>query len=150
MFALQYETDGERLFVFSPQERAWAAYNEQGQLVDSGIASGGGIYCEDLGRPCLTPEGDFKVTRKGDIACSSKLYGTAMPMCMFFNSRGFAIHGSDNVPDSHNASHGCVRVNLHAAIWLNTQFLSVGSRVLVLPYADEIKMAVEEYNNRSV
>lgn len=44
-----------------------------------------------------------------------------MPYCMFFQG-GFAIHGSSDLP-GHHASHGCVRVLVKDAQWLNEEFV---------------------------
>lgn len=133
-----YETGGKKLFVFNPRNRSWAVYDQNGSRVATGVASGGGEYCTDVDRACRTPEGEHRVYRKGSLSCASKTYplpngGAKMPMCMFFRG-GYAIHGSDDVPERYNASHGCIRVQTPAAIWLNRQFLSQGASVWVLPY----------------
>ena len=138
LFKPKIDTQGKKLFVFNPRNRSWAAYNEEGYLLSSGVGSGGGIFCEDVGRPCRTPEGKFKVTRKGDMMCKSSIYpkpygGSKMPMCVFFH-KGYAIHGSDFVPEHFNGSHGCIRVHTVAAVWLNQHFLDKGTSVWVLPY----------------
>ena len=36
-----------------------------------------------------------------------------------------------------NVSHGCIRVLPSAAKWLNEQFITIGTQVIVLSYADE-------------
>jgi lipoprotein-anchoring transpeptidase ErfK/SrfK len=51
---------------------------------------------------------------------------------MFFHG-GYALHGSNDVP-GYNASHGCVRLVTEDAKWLNTQFVNVGTRVIIKPY----------------
>ena len=138
LFRPYYDTEGKKLFIFNPRNRSWAAYNKDGNLINSGVASGGGDFCRDVGRPCRTPEGQFAVYRKGGMGCVSGKYprpngGSKMPMCVFFKG-GYAIHGSHHVPERYNASHGCIRVHTPAAIWLNRQFLAKGVRVWVLPY----------------
>jgi len=125
-----------RSFVFSPRSLTWKAY-ENGRLVKSGRASGGKGYCPDVRRRCRTPVGHFRVNAKRGAGCKSSKYplprgGAKMPYCMFFY-RGYAIHGSNNVPN-HNASHGCIRVHPPAAKWLNHNFLRMGTRVIVKPY----------------
>ena len=55
-----------------------------------------------------------------------------MPYAMFFHG-GAAIHGSYEVME-HNASHGCVRVLVEDAEWLNHNFLNYGSTVIIRPY----------------
>ena len=54
----------EKVFVFSPRTHMWYAY-ENGQLVNSGRASGGANYCRDIHRSCHTPTGNFRVWSKG-------------------------------------------------------------------------------------
>lgn len=128
---------GNRVFVFSPAKLSWAAYDESGNLVRSGRASGGRHYCPDVGRSCRTPSGTFKVYSKGGSDCKSSKYplgvgGAPMPYCMFFHG-GYAIHGSPDVPD-HNASHGCIRVHPADSHWLSTQFIKHGTTVRVTGY----------------
>jgi lipoprotein-anchoring transpeptidase ErfK/SrfK len=55
-----------------------------------------------------------------------------MPWAMFFHG-GFAIHGSNEVPN-YNASHGCIRLYPADARWLNQNVLNYGSTVIVYPY----------------
>ncbi len=61
--------------------------------------------------------------------------GAKMPYCMYFY-RGFTIHAGFEVPP-HNSSHGCIRVLPSAAKWLNEQFITIGTKVIVLSYEDE-------------
>lgn len=133
---------GKKLFVFDPREHAWAAYNAEGYLIASGEASGGADYCADVGRVCRTVTGSFRVYRKQGAECVSSVFpiregeddgGAPMPYCMHFY-RGYAIHGSSNVPNK-NVSHGCIRVKPSAAEWLNQNFIEIGTPVLVLPYS---------------
>lgn len=129
---------GDKVFIFSPRARQWAAYNGSGQLVGYGRANGGASYCAELGEPCLTEHGKFRVFRKGDASCISKTFpldqggGAAMPYCMFFNN-GSAIHGSPQL-SLMNSSHGCIRVTTPSAQWLSNSFVSIGTRVLVTSY----------------
>jgi lipoprotein-anchoring transpeptidase ErfK/SrfK len=51
---------------------------------------------------------------------------------MFF-SQYYAIHGSYEVPN-YNASHGCVRVKPSDAKWLSSNFISIGTKVVIQPY----------------
>jgi hypothetical protein len=130
---------GNRVFMFSPRRGAWAAYDEQGKRVNTGKASGGASYCSDIGRSCRTVVGTFRVYAKGDSGCISGRYpvethgGAPMPYCMHFHPKGYAIHGSYNIPN-YNASHGCIRVTPPVARWLNQNFMQTGSTVMVLPY----------------
>ncbi len=127
----------EKVFVFDPSQHMWFAYDD-GQLVNSGVASGGSNYCRDLKRPCHTPTGVFRVLRKEGADCKSTIFpipygGAPMPYCMYF-TRGFAIHGSYEVVPGRNVSHGCIRVYPAAALWLSQNFIDVGTKVVVKPY----------------
>ena len=128
---------GERVFIFSPRLLRWAAYDNQGYRVSSGIANGGADMCEDLGRPCHTPGGTYRIHSKKGVDCISNTFplpngGAQMPYCMFFQG-GYAIHGSPYISGS-NTSHGCIRVHTGAAKWLHRYFLSRGTKVVILPY----------------
>lgn len=128
---------GERMFVFSPRLRQWAAYNQYGQRIAYGVANGGANWCSDVGRPCRTPNGAYRVHSKGQPTCRSSKYpvgkgGAKMPYCMFFH-KGYAIHGSPHI-SSRNGSHGCIRVRTEAAQWLHRYFINHGTKVIVLPY----------------
>jgi lipoprotein-anchoring transpeptidase ErfK/SrfK len=128
---------GSRIVIVDPNEHAWGAYNAEGILVAQGAASTGKGYCEDLGGPCKTPSGTFAVYRKGGADCKSSIFpipegGAPMPYCMFFHG-GYALHGSDHVPN-YNASHGCVRMHPSDAAWLSNNFVKVGTKVQILPY----------------
>ncbi len=140
-FPIQIHPTGAKLFVFDPKVAAWAAYDAQGKRVMTGGASGGKNFCEDVGAPCRTVTGTFKVYNKRGAECKSGEYpvetkgGTKMPYCMYF-FQGYTIHAGYEVPN-YNASHGCVRVFSSAAKWLNEQFMTVGTKVIVLSYIDE-------------
>ena len=128
---------GERLFVFSPRLREWAAYLPDGTRVGYGRANGGADWCADLGRPCRTPRGAFRVQSKGSPNCRSKKFplprgGAPMPYCMFFFG-GYAIHGSPGISNN-NSSHGCIRVQTRAAQWLSKYFLKIGTRIVITSY----------------
>jgi hypothetical protein len=129
---------GKKVFVFDPKATAWAAYDAQGNLVKTGSASGGKEFCEDIGRPCRTVTGTFRVYSKKGEDCKSSIYpvethgGAKMPYCMHFHG-GYSIHAAYEVPNW-NASHGCVRVLPSAAKWLNQNFIDVGTTVIVKPY----------------
>ncbi len=117
-FPMHRNTHGRRTFVFDPNYRAFAVYNEQGKRINTGKSSGGAPFCQDIGRSCRTIVGTYTITRKGDEDCKSSRFpietrgGAPMPYCMYFHAKGYAIHGSSDVPTSHNASHGCIRVTL--------------------------------------
>ena len=140
-YPLQIRASGHKQFIFDPKAWAWAAYDEQGQRVMTGSASGGKDYCEDVGKPCRTVTGNFRVYNKRGENCKSGEYpvetvgGARMPYCMYF-FRGFTIHAAYEVPES-NSSHGCVRVFPSAAKWLNEEFITIGTQVTVMSYEDE-------------
>lgn len=147
-FHLETALKGERVIIFDPKKLAWAAYDENGQLLRWGPASGGNTWCSDVKRSCRTARGEFYIYRKRGGYCKSAKYplgkgGAPMPYCMYFY-RGFAFHGSPVVP-GYNASHGCVRLFTEDAKWLNEEFIGKISKddrvkVIVLPYG---KMQIE-------
>ena len=59
--------------------------------------------------------------------------GAKMPWCMHFHE-GYSIHAAYEVPQ-YNASYGCIRVLPDAARWLNEDFMTVGSTVIVKRYS---------------
>lgn len=130
---------GKKVFVFDPKATAWAAYDAQGNRIKTGSASGGADFCEDVGRPCRTVTGTYKIYSKKGAECTSSLYpietggGAKMPYCMHFHG-GYSIHAAYEVPN-YNTSHGCVRVLPSAAKWLNESFIDVGTTVIVKPYS---------------
>lgn len=140
-FPKQIKASGTRVFIFDPKAAVWGAYDENGTLVMTGSASGGKDYCEDVGKPCRTVTGTFRVYNKRGVDCKSGEYpvetegGAKMPYCMYFY-RGFTIHAGYEVPE-YNASHGCIRVLPSAAKWLNEEFITIGTKVIVLSYKDE-------------
>jgi len=129
---------GRKVFIFDPRAAAWAAYDAQGHRVQTGSASGGKDYCEDVGRGCRTVTGTFHVYSKKGEDCRSSVYpietggGARMPYCMHF-SGGYSIHAAYEVPN-YNSSHGCIRVLPSAAKWLNQDFMDIGTTVIVKPY----------------
>ncbi|HSW69883.1 MAG TPA: L,D-transpeptidase [Gammaproteobacteria bacterium] len=119
---------GEKIIYVSinPQILAWGAYNADGVLQAWGPVSGGKGWCPDLNRGCHTAIGKFAVYQKMGAGCVSSKFpvgrgGAPMPYCMFFHG-GFALHGSYEVP-GYNASHGCVRLFIPDAKWLNLEFV---------------------------
>lgn len=140
-FPVKAAATGRKQFIFDPKAYAWAAYDEEGNRLMTGSASGGKAVCdEDLGQSCRTVTGTFQVYNKRGLECRSGEYpvettgGAKMPYCMYF-FQGFTIHAAYEVPYA-NTSHGCVRVLPSAAKWLNEQFITIGTQVTVLSYAD--------------
>lgn len=136
---------GEKSIYVNQKKLAWAAYNPQGELVWWGPASGGSGVCPASQGDCLTPAGSFRIIRKNDETCISTVFpkrangesgGAIMPYCMHF-WRGYALHGSEEVPGK-AASHGCVRLFVQDARWLNESFVDlpgaggkIGTRVVI-------------------
>ncbi len=143
-FPRYIESTGEKTIYVNQKELAWGAYNESGELIWWGPLSSGKETCSGAKGGCKTPTGSFRVIRKQDIDCVSTAFpvrsdgnngGAIMPFCMHF-FRGFALHGSQVVPGFRD-SHGCVRMSIEDAQWLNEEFIDVpgagaqGTRVVV-------------------
>jgi len=142
-FPRYIEPSGEKTIYVSQKKLAWGAYDQDGELLWWGPISSGIGKCNVAGG-CATPTGSFRVIRKQDIECVSTVFprrangesgGALMPYCMHF-FRGFALHGSYEVP-GYRASHGCVRMFIEDARWLNEEFVDVpgdgmtGTRVVL-------------------
>jgi lipoprotein-anchoring transpeptidase ErfK/SrfK len=126
----------EKVIIVDPQIHAWGAY-QGGSLVRSGTATSGASWCPDVGRPCRTSVGHFRIQSLGSPDCKSTRYplpkgGAPMPYCMFFNGNQ-GLHGSNEVV-ARNVSHGCVRMHVGDAEWLRYNFANVGTKVIVKPY----------------
>lgn len=144
-FPRYIEPPGEKVIYVNQKELAWAAYNDEGELVWWGPISTGSGHCKSPDGTCITPPGSFRVINKQDIDCISTVFpirtngvngGALMPYCMHY-FRGYALHGSNSVP-GYRASHGCVRMFIEDARWLNEEFIAVpedgfskGTRVIV-------------------
>ncbi len=120
------DTGGVKLILVDLSVLAWGAYNEGGQLVHWGPVSAAKGWCPDVHVHCHTPPGTYSVLRTEGARCKSDKYpvgkgGAPMPYCMFFQ-KGYALHGSPEVPGYH-ASHGCVRMFPRDAEWLNRKFI---------------------------
>lgn len=144
-FAQQIQPIGNKVVIFDPTKHAWGAYDVEGHLVKWGPAAGGKDFCPDVNSECYTSVGEFTIYQKRNEDCKSTKFpiptgGAPMPYCMFFNG-GYALHASKEVP-GYNASHGCVRLLLEDARWLNQDFVEsanknkgiLGTKVIVLPY----------------
>lgn len=126
-FSKQIEAPGEKVIFVSIGKLAWGAYEADGTLTNWGPVSTAKGYCPDIHRGCHTSTGNFVIYRKEGSGCKSTKFpvgrgGAPMPYCMFFNG-GFALHGSYEVP-GYNDSHGCVRMFVNDAKWLNEEFVS--------------------------
>ena len=125
-FSLEIDQKGEKLIIVDQDKLAWGAYNRKGKLVKWGPISSGKDYCPDIGRKCRTQTGVFRFFDKQNKKCRSRMFRANMPFCMFFY-KGFALHGSDDIP-GRRASHGCVRMFIHDAKWLNHNFVEVSHK----------------------
>lgn len=128
-FSRDIDPPGQKVIMVSLKKLAFGAYSADGRLVYWGPISAARGYCPDTGRRCTTKTGVFHVYTKGGAGCKSTRYpvgrgGAPMPYCMFFNGN-YALHGSYDVPGYH-ASHGCVRLFVKDAKWLNQEFTPGG------------------------
>lgn len=119
---------GTKSVIVSVGQLAWGAYSADGRLVGWGPISAGQSWCSDINRDCGTIYGTFTFTHKRGDGCVSSAFpvgegGSPMPYCMFFH-QGYALHGSYGVP-GFNASHGCVRMFVNDARWLNEHFVDL-------------------------
>jgi lipoprotein-anchoring transpeptidase ErfK/SrfK len=124
------------VFIFDPNCHVWAIYDQEGNLIKTGPASGGKDYCPDIDAPCRTIVGKFTAYRESGPECVSNEFpvgkgGAPMPDCIFFHN-GYAIHGANVVPN-YNTSHGCIHVKIADAKWIETE-IKPGSTIIVLPY----------------
>ncbi len=134
-FPKQISAPGEKMIMVSLPRLAWGAYDSQGTLLRWGPVSGGKGYCPDLHSRCNTPVGKFVIQSKQGPYCVSTKFpigrgGAPMPYCMFFKG-GFALHGSYDVP-GYNASHGCVRMMVNDAQWLNQEFVGYDKVTVII------------------
>lgn len=130
-------TTRERVIIVNPRIHAWGAYSEDGRLLNSGVATSGRSWCSDIGRPCRTKTGAFRINSLGSENCISSKFpvgegGAPMPFCMYFNG-GQGIHGSNEVREA-NLSHGCVRVSVSDARWIRYNFARLHTKVIILSY----------------
>lgn len=143
-FPRYIRSEGEKSLYVSQEKLAWGAYNEEGELLWWGPISSGNEHCRGVSGGCATPPGEFRMVRKQDIDCVSTAFprrvdgnngGALMPFCMHF-FRGYALHGSLEVP-GYRASHGCVRLFIEDAQWLNEEFIDLpgqgqkGTRIII-------------------
>lgn len=146
-FPLKLEGESEKQVVVDQDKLAWAAYDAEGNLIKWGPISSGRDKCSDSNRSCRTLTGIFRVFSKENVNCKSDVFpigkgGAKMPYCMYFH-KGFALHGSDDIPGV-RASHGCVRMFIQDAQWLNEHFMELssernnfmGTKVTVRPIND--------------
>lgn len=137
------KTPEEKLIIFDPALLALAAYSPEGKLLRWMPAIGGMDRCPDTWRRCRTVVGTFKTGVKGDektrshgypIGCGSKKKPCAL-MAWFvpFFKQLYGFHASEKMEGKH-ASHGCVRLFLDDAKWLNQYFADVGTKVIIKKY----------------
>lgn len=146
-FPLKLEGEKEKQIIVDQDNLAWGAYDADGHLVKWGPISSGRDKCSDSNRSCRTLTGIFRMFSKENVHCTSDVFpigkgGAKMPYCMYFH-KGFALHGSDDIPGQ-RASHGCVRMFIEDARWLNENFVELssernqfmGTKVTVRPIND--------------
>ncbi len=129
-FPQKIDGEHEKEIIVDQDKLAWAAYDANGQLVKWGPIASGRDKCPDSNKACRTLTGIFRVFSKEDSHCKSDIFpigkgGAKMPYCMYFH-KGFALHGSDDIP-GYRASHGCVRMFTRDAQWLNQEFVTISN-----------------------
>lgn len=133
------------ILVIDLNKKEWRL-EENNKVLISGPANGGQARCPEKelkGRGCGTPVGTWKILSKSNqykrssrypLECKSKRKcGARMPYYMRFHTKGQGIHGRYEGLTGRNESHGCVRINVNDAKYLNT-ILPIGTQVIVLPY----------------
>jgi len=149
-FPIKMAGETEKQVIVDQDNLAWAAYDAEGNLLRWGPISSGRDKCSDSNKSCRTLTGIFRVFSKENVRCVSDVFpigkgGAKMPYCMYFH-KGFALHGSDDIPGQ-RASHGCVRMFTIDAKWLNENFMELssernnftGTKVIVRPLSDSEK-----------
>lgn len=149
-FPIKMEGETEKQIIVDQDNLAWGAYDAEGNLVRWGPISSGRDKCTDSNHSCRTLTGIFRMFSKENVHCVSDVFpvgkgGAKMPYCMYFH-KGFALHGSDDIPGQ-RASHGCVRMFTQDAKWLNENFVELssernnfmGTKVTVRPLSDSEK-----------
>lgn len=145
----------ESQIIVDQEKLAWAAYNNKGLLLKWGPISSGKDYCRDIRKPCRTQTGVYRIFDKQTHKCRSRSFGGArMPFCMFYH-KGFALHGSHDIPGK-RASHGCIRMFTHDAKWLNQNFVIIsseeneykGTKVIVQALHDDLKIRTKKKGKR--
>src|SRR3990167_2280936 len=73
-FPSQMDTHHQKFLLVDLSLFAFGAYDENGNLVRWGPASGGEQYCSDSHRSCASAEGTFKIYKVGGADCTSNEY----------------------------------------------------------------------------
>ncbi|MDQ2994470.1 MAG: L,D-transpeptidase [Pseudomonadota bacterium] len=154
-FALKIPSENEKLIIIDQDKLAWAAYDPEGTLVNWGPMSSGQDFCSDEQRACRSITGIYRVFEKKDKDCYSTIFpiekgGSPMPYCMYYY-KGSAMHGSHEVV-GHRASHGCIRMFVDDARWLNQEFVEptdketglLGTKVVIQPLTEPEEPTDEE------
>lgn len=134
-FPLTIAPPREKIIKVDLGQLAWGAFDKEGNLVKWGPLSAGTQQCLESDKGCSTPTGVFHIQRKKGLSCFSKSLpqtisgesgGAYMPYCMYFY-QGYALHGSQSLP-GYNASHGCIRLLMEDALWLNEIFVESANK----------------------
>ncbi len=83
-FPAQMNTSNRKLVLVDLSKLAFAAYDQNGQLLRWGPVSGGKDFCKDIQESCTTPPGMYQVTVKGMPTAfpqHSRLIPKAAPLC---------------------------------------------------------------------
>ncbi len=135
---LKVDPPGEKMVIVDPVEHRWGAYDPNGNLIRSGLASAGADWCPDMKQACHTDTGSYRIISLGNKNCVSPSFpipkgGAPMPYCMYF-TKYQALHGSYELSATKNISHGCVRMRVSDAEWLRYHFVKIGTLVEIESY----------------
>jgi lipoprotein-anchoring transpeptidase ErfK/SrfK len=130
----------EQTILVNLSKFEWTAYDYDGKIVNSGQASGGRRWCEDIKKGCKTPYGFFYVINKRGPHYRSPLYplNKKIKAPMFWAVRfswfGPSFHQSnDNWNIKKHQSHGCIHLKKNDAWWINL-FSNSLTKIIILPY----------------
>src|SRR5579871_860444 len=62
---------GEKVIIVDPNIHEWGAYDPDGKLIRTGLATAGSSWCRDLHHPCRTKSGSFRIYSLGGSDCIS-------------------------------------------------------------------------------
>jgi L,D-transpeptidase ErfK/SrfK len=134
-------TDEAYHLVVDPGTYSFVLY-ESGQAVHFGAAVCGAAWCEDVGRRCQTPSGNFPVSEIAGPNRRSSKYpvieaaegkGALMPYYLRLTKSGVGVHA--RYIRGRHETHGCIGVFYDDAKWLNLNVATPhGLVVTVRPY----------------
>lgn len=143
---ISYQNYDKSIVVDLNQHRFIACKN--GKIVNNGKAIGGRKKCQEKelkNHICKTPNGRFSLIKKYGknkrsdrypLECKNKKKcGAKMPWYFKIHHSGIGIHGNYDIEKTkENESHGCIRVSITNARWLNKNFVDYDTKIIILPY----------------